>query len=109
MARPRGAQAPASPVAYRPSTDEKLLVELVAKHQGKTVSKLVKQVMADYLHAYVDEVGLDDLVAEVQQAEQQRETLMTHNIDVLRTHVALAASASARDTSSPATPPAQAN
>lgn len=106
MPRPKAPTPPPAPMAYRPKTpEERTLAQLVAKHQGVTISTLIAQVMRGYMHDYLDEIGgLETLLAEIEKAEAQEAQLAARQVEALMRQVSVASSTADRDTSSSATP-----
>ena len=60
-------------ICFRASDHERSLVEQVADHHEQSMSAFLRTVIMNYCSAYIDDIGLDEFVAEVQAIADKKE------------------------------------
>ncbi|MGX5653676.1 hypothetical protein ACWKWC_02770 [Geodermatophilus nigrescens] len=94
------------PIPFRLRTQEQRdRLELVAAHQGVSVSALAATVLMSFVDDYIEGYGLETLVEEAKAAARQREQLLQRHLNTLL-ETSVARSGSNPETSSPSTPSA---
>lgn len=102
------AVAPA-PIPFRLKTQEQReRLELVAEHQGVSVSALTAGVLMRFVDDYIEGYGLEALVEEAKTAARQREQLLQRSLNTLL-ETSVARSGSSPHTFASSTPPASAS
>lgn len=73
-----------SPICFRVPTDERSLLEVVAQHQGQTLSAFVREAVIRVARDIVDEHGVEAVFKEFESAQTQRAEEATARIDKFR-------------------------
>ncbi len=60
-------------ICFRASDHERSLVQQVADHHEQSMSAFLRTVIMNYCSAYIDDVGVDEFVAEAQKAAAEKE------------------------------------
>ena len=73
-----------SPICFRVPPDERSLLEVVAQHQGQTLSAFVRNSVIRVAQGIVDKYGVEAVFKKFESAETQRAEEVAARIDEFR-------------------------
>jgi Protein of unknown function (DUF1778) len=73
-----------SPICFRVPADERSLLEVVARHQGQTLSAFVRNAVIRVAQGLIDEYGVEAVFKKFETIEAQRAEEVSARVDEFR-------------------------
>ncbi|MGH3831806.1 MAG: hypothetical protein ACRDRS_15390 [Pseudonocardiaceae bacterium] len=73
-----------SPICFRVPADERSLLEVVARHQGQTLSAFVRSAVINVAQGLVDEYGVEAVFKKFETIEARRAEELSARVDEFR-------------------------
>jgi hypothetical protein len=73
-----------SPICFRVPADERSLLEVVARHQGQTLSAFVRNAVIRVAHGLIDEYGVETVFQKFETTEARRAEEVSARVDEFR-------------------------
>jgi hypothetical protein len=73
-----------SPICFRVPADERSLLEVVARHQGQTLSAFVRNSVIRVAQGLIDEYGVEAVFKKFETVEAQRAEEVSARVDEFR-------------------------
>ncbi|MGH3695547.1 MAG: DUF1778 domain-containing protein [Pseudonocardiaceae bacterium] len=73
-----------SPICFRVPADERSLLEVVARHQGQTLSAFVRSAVIRVAQGLIDEYGVETIFKKFETVEAQRAEELSARVDEFR-------------------------
>ena len=73
-----------SPICFRVPADERSLLEVVARHQGQTLSAFVRDAVTRVAHGLIDEHGVEAVFKRFETIEARRAEEVSARVDEFR-------------------------
>ena len=73
-----------SPICFRVPADERFLLEVVARHQGQTLSAFVRSAVVRVAQGLIDEYGVEAVFKKFETVEAQRAKELSARVDEFR-------------------------
>jgi hypothetical protein len=73
-----------SPICFRVPADERSLLEVVARHQGQTLSAFVRNAVTGVARGLIDEYGVEAVFKEFETIEARRAEEVSARVDEFR-------------------------